>query len=258
MKVNMYYRQVLRRAQDANKSILNFFLAISSWPRMLIEVFIRKNFGERYFSFSTAIVIALILAFFPLLTETGFYIFSSNRYYHELSSGFWVRNLTWYLYLIAFIYQCILRKNEIERLPSVFDFARYSLSSGIIHPSIMNFKWNGKTLDIRTIETLVEPGLFFILGLLLSLFGQSIGILLIVCSIIYWLGYEAAYNIGDHFVMDKIDEMICNEEMANSFIEGKSVSETRGVQYYGRRPADPEARRKLAETFIEDEVIEVR
>lgn len=258
MKVNMYYRSVLRRASDANQSLLTAFLKISSWPRMLLEVFIRKNFGERYFSFSTGILIIFVLALFPLATESGYYFFSRNPYYHQLSSGFWSRNLLWYLYLVLFFIQCLVRKKEIERLPSVFDFARYSLSSGLVHPFILNFKWNGKPLDIRTIETLVEPGLFFVLGLLLSLFGQTLGILLIICSIIYWLGYEAAYNLGDQFVMDKIDEMICNEELANSFIEGKNASETRGVQYYGRKPADPDARRKLAETFLEEEVIEVR
>jgi hypothetical protein len=55
--------------------------------------------------------------------------------------------------------------------------------------------------------------------------------------------------------MDKIDEMICNEELVKAFVEGRSPDETRGLNYYGRRPADPEARRRIAETFIEEETV---
>ena len=62
----------------------------------------------------------------------------------------------------------------------------------------------------------------------------------------------AAYTIGDHFIMDKIDEMICNEEMVNSFVEGRDSSETRGFSTYGRKPTDPETRRRLADAFMED------
>jgi hypothetical protein len=152
------------------------------------------------------------------------------------------------------------RDKEVKRLPSVFDFARFSLSTGEIHTQILAFQWQGKKVDIRTIETVVEPALFFFIGILLKLFGQSVGTLLVVCSIFYSLSYVAAYVMGDHFVMDKIDEMICNEEMVSSFVEGRNPSETRGVPFYGRRPTDPETRRMLADTFIEDfeETIEAK
>lgn len=258
MKKNLYYRTVLRRVGRAEDSLVSSFLWISSWPRMIIEVFTRKNFGERYFSLSTAFIVAFLLLIMPLGFENNFYFFSRNSYYHRVSSDFWIRNTTWYIYLFAFVFQCFMRKKEIDRLPSVFDFARFSLSAGQLRSFFWNIKWRGKNFDARTIEILVEPGLFFVLGLALSIIGQSLGLLLIICSIIYSLSYEAAYKLGDQFLMDKIDEMICNEEQANTFIEGKSTHETRGVQYYGRKPADPEARRKLAESFLEEEEIEVR
>lgn len=40
-----------------------------------------------------------------------------------------------------------------------------------------------------------------------------------------------AYRQGDHFIMDKIDEMICNEEMVSSFVEDRDSSQTRGVHF---------------------------
>ena len=84
---------------------------------------------------------------------------------------------------------------------------------------------------------------------------QLIGFILVICSIVYSLSYRAAYYQGDQFVMDKIDEMICNEELVKSFVEGRTPDETRGFNFYGRRPADPETRRRVAETFVEDETV---
>jgi hypothetical protein len=50
--------------------------------------------------------------------------------------------------------------------------------------------------------------------------------------------------------------MICNEEMVSSFVEGRDASQTRGVSFYGRRPADPDTRRKLVDSFMEEDVVE--
>ena len=106
---------------------------------------------------------------------------------------------------------------------------------------------------MRRIETLIEPLTFGVIGFVLMAFGQALGGFLILCSLIYSLSYMAAYKIGDDFVMDKIDENIHNEEMVNSFVDGFDPSQTRGVKYYGRRPADPEIRRKVVESFMEEE-----
>lgn len=253
MKKNLYYRTIFGRGNRLKESILLFFYAFGSWPRLLLEVFTRKNFGERYFSFMSACMLMAFLAFCPLVVEGAIHLFiyrGFNTRFHI--DSFLLNYITWYLFLWGFLYMCLKRDEEIKRLPSVFDFARFSLSTGEINPQILAFKWRGKSVDIRTIETLVEPALFFFIGLFLSVWGQRLGALLIVCSISYSLSYMAAYMLGDHFIMDKIDEMICSEEMVASFVEGRNPSETRGVPFYGRRPTDPETRRKLADMFMTD------
>ncbi|ADB38022.1 hypothetical protein [Spirosoma linguale] len=249
MKKNLYYRTVYRRRNVIKEALLSLFLGLSSYPRMLLEVFIRRNQGERYFSFSGAIIVVLVLGFFPL-------IFSST--YRGFLSGsslinFWGMFLTWYAYLGGFLYMAIQRRNEIKRLPSVFDFARFSLSAGLIHPQIRTLDFNGKLMSVRTIETVVEPGLFGSVGFVLWMAGQPIGFILFISSIFYSLSYVAAYHEGDNFVMDHIDKLIANEELAKAFIEGRGSDETRGFAFIGRRPADPDARRKVAELFMEDE-----
>jgi len=168
---------------------------------------------------------------------------------------FMLHYLTWYLYLAGFIAMCIDRRNEIKHLPSVFDFGRYSLSAGSIHPRFLDYQPYGKRLSVRTIETMIEPGFFLLIGLVLCLLQQRIGVVIVISSICYSLSYLGAYHRGDNFVMDQIDELICNEELTASFIEGLAPNETRGINYYGRKPADPDLRRRLAENFIQDDDI---
>lgn len=259
MKKNMYYRTVFKRSNWLKEGILNIFLAFCSWPRLMLEVFVRKNMGERYFSFFTALVITCLMAALPIA-----YNEFSNRIRQftgdahlgtDMMDFIWLFT-TWYAYLAGFLYMSLQRREEIKHLPSVFDFGRFSLSTGYIHPFFLNMKIGGRTTNVRTIETLLEPGLFAGVGVLLMIMRQPIGTILLVCSLFYSMSYLAAYRRGDHFVMDKIDEMICNEELVNAFVEGRDASETRGVNYYGRRPADPETRRKLADTFVDDEPVE--
>ncbi len=252
MKKNLYYRTVFKRSNALKEGLLAFFLAFCSWPRLLLEVFIRKNFGERYFSFSTAMTVAFILALLPLI-----YLEAYSRLFRSSEGLTFIGHFTtWYVYLAGFLYMCFQRNEEIKHLPSVFDFGRFSLSTGEIHPRFRELTFSGVPATIRTIEIWLEPLPFAIGGFLLWIFGQPIGFIILVSSIFYSLSYAGAYHQGDHFIMDKIDEMICNEEMVSAFVEGRDSSETRGVSFYGRRPADPETRRRLAETFVDENVVE--
>lgn len=257
MKKNLYYRTVYKRTNQLKEAALNFFLAFGSWPRLFIEVIIRRNFGERYFSFSSCLLIAFLISLYPLLIS-GIQRRAFQSFGVEFTwVDFLIHNLSLYLYLALFVFMALRRRSEIKRLPSVFDFGRFSLSTGEIHPYFLNFYWRGKQVSIRTVETVIEPGVFFLAGAGLSyLLGQILGMFLMLSAIFYSLSYKGAYRKGDHFIMDKIDEMICNEEMVNAFVEGRDASETRGVKFYGRRPADPETRRRLAETFVDENVAE--
>ena len=59
MTKNIYYRTVIQR----NSMLKSQVQALSSWavsyPRLVLEVFIRKNFGERYFFMPTAVIVFL-------------------------------------------------------------------------------------------------------------------------------------------------------------------------------------------------------
>lgn len=253
MKKQMYYQTMFRRRNVIKEALLNFFLGLSSYPRLLLEVFIRRNMGERYFSLSSAITVFIFLVIIPVLAEYGTDIFSSYaRDYHRFYWDSFLReNATWYLLAGGFLYMAFKRHEEIKRLPSVFDFKRFSLSTGSIHPRFFSIELGGKPANVRTIETLLEPALFFLIGFFFWIIGQNVGTLLMISSLIYSISYQATYHRGDHFIMDKIDETITNEELAKAFIEGRKPSETRGFTFYGRRPDDVDTRRRIADLFTE-------
>src|SRR5699024_2421113 len=113
-------------------------------------------------------------------------------------------------------------------------------------------KWV-RVRDIRQRETVIEPLIFFCIGLVIWILSQPIGFIILMSSIFYAFSYRAAYHRSDHFIMDKIDQMIMNEEMEDSFVEEADPDDTRGVRFFARRPTSKELRRKLAATFIGQE-----
>jgi hypothetical protein len=251
MKKNLYYRTMYKRSNVFKSFSVNVFQFLASYPRLLLEVFIRRNLGERYFTFFGSIVMAFILAVLPLFLTGVIGLFGRTRSFEFTS--FITGNLTWYVFLAAFVFFALKRREEIKRNPSVFDFGRFSLSSGEHHPLFYQIKRGGIPPNPRTVETLLEPLFFFIIGLVLVLFGQLVGWLILVCSVLYGLSYRGAYKLGDDFVMDKIDEQIANEETFNAFVADQEPRLTRGMRFYGRRPVDPEKRKKVADSFIEED-----
>ncbi|GAB3732356.1 hypothetical protein [Spirosoma lituiforme] len=261
MRTNEYFETMFRRRNAIGEALLNFFLLASSWPRLLLETLIRKNFGERYFSFSGALFLVAILGFFPVLKYTDLdlfprYIYSGRAFYFFPFIG---QYLTWYAFFGYFLMQAIERRNEIKRLPSVFNFGRVSVSKGEINSWFRDRKINGQYADQRMIETVLEPGLFFFIGLFLWLISQPLGVLLMICSVFYSLGHVASHHKADNAVMDKIDTIIMNEELGDVIMNAKDASEARGVSFEGRRPTDPALRRQLADSFTQpEEIIEAR
>ncbi|MGA0556819.1 hypothetical protein ACO2Q8_09225 [Larkinella sp. VNQ87] len=251
--INGYYRFMYQRRNALREALLTFFYAFSSWPRLLLEVFLRRNMGERYFTLSGSIMLALILGLYPILKMTGLMFFARYSYYQQEPSitSFFGQYLSWYAFLAGFLIMALQRNQEIKQLPGIFELARFSLSSGIIHPRFRTLQLNGQPVDTRTIETLLEPGFCLGVGTVLWMAGQSVGLLIVLCSIVYSLSYLAAYERADHYIMDKMDELIANREMGRSFIDCVDAEETSGFRVLGRRPADPEARRELVDMFFE-------
>ena len=244
-----FYRATFGRSNFIKKFVLDLFMAGSSWPRMLLEVFLRTNQGERFFSFSGCMTVAVILAVWPVFASIGGTQYDGGA---TIALTFVGRYTSWYAFLAAFVYMSFARRSEVKRLPSVFDFARFSYSSGNIHPKFFERSIKGQPADVRTIETMLEPGLFFAIGFTLFIAAQPIGLVLMVSSIFYSLSNISAYHTGDNLLMDLVDSQIVGQQVANMFSD-KPSSNTQGFRFMGRVPTDPETKRKLSDMLDDDE-----
>ena len=142
-KSNLYYKTLFQRRNVILDMLLDFFLALSSWPRLLLETVLRTNMGERYFRLSTALWLVFILSILPLI------LFAKSRFqYSDNALGYFLKMyFTWYLYVGYFAYSAWQRHQEIKRLPGAFDFQRFSLSTGQIHERFRAFEFNGRRLS---------------------------------------------------------------------------------------------------------------
>lgn len=249
-KTNLYYKTIVQRKEVAKDVIIVVFLFFISWPRLLMEVFLRKNFGERYFSLGTVIFLATALFFVPIGVDKLGSIYSGG-YSSTISIIF--KNITWYIYLAALLYVSFLRRQEIKREIGTFDFNRYSCYDGDIHPRFYEFKFKGKPATRRQISIFLEPGFLFLIGVVLYVCQQLLGPLIIFCSLCYATGYQGDYIRGDHFILDTIDEMIANEHMVESFVDGRKPEETNGFEMKGNGPINPDLRKQVVDNIIDTE-----
>lgn len=249
MKKKPSYQSVLERNNALKEIVLNFFFALSSGPRLILEVFIRKNFGCRYFFMASAYTAAAILAIVPLISNGILYIFTRYGGY-RFPDNFWLDHIFWYGFIAAFLVMSYKRNREVKNGPSIFDLAKYSYCTGAIDKRFYDL--GGKKWTVREIETFVEPAFCFIIGVLILSIDNNLGWLIVISSICYSLSYRGAYYNGDNYIMDILDKQILGEGLVKNVLEGKQGEDANGVQVYGRLPVSLEVRRKLLPHFFED------
>lgn len=250
MKKDLYIKEVFQRRNVIKEAFLNLFMDGALFFRLIIEVFIRKNMGRRYFRLSSAIWTAIFLAVIPFLSML---LPMLNMSYYDPSfwdtiKEFWL----WYGFIGLFLYFSFLRQKDIKHIQDVFDMEHFTKSSGDIHPFYRSLKPNEKSFTVRQLETIIEPLPFLLLGILLFLFGQKLlGGLFVLSAFCYAMSYRYAYMIGDNFIMDKIDEIICNKQLNEVFVHGKQPSQ--GFNFFGTIPKSKEFREQVYKNMVEED-----
>lgn len=239
MKKNLYFRSVYGRT-SLLYTLLSYFFKISSYPRLLMEVFIRKNMGERYFSFGGSIILSLI--FFTHLIMS---IASGGNGPAMIAYGGYLSAI----FAIAFLYFANIRRKEVKMGPQTVDFEKFSLSSGEFTGWFKSQSRSGRSTAMM--EKLLEPAPFFILGLILAFIPitRLIGFAYLISSVTYSLSYMGAYAIARNSVLDIIDEKISGEVMEEA-MEGAEQEETKGFSFRGPVPKDPEQRQQVLNEFM--------
>ena len=174
MKRNLSYRTTHKRENLLKKGFLGIFQRNASYPRLLLEVFIRKDFGERYFSLASALWVTFLLALWPVLI-TKFVNPVRNIWHREamphhaashsishhpaipqstplmFNQDLIPHYLGWYVFLALFLIFSFIRRAEIRRSPSTCDFNKYSLSNGRINPLFFKLRLPWRKTDSRLV-----------------------------------------------------------------------------------------------------------
>lgn len=181
----------MNRSSHSVRNILFDVYYFSSMPRLLLEVFVRKNFGYDYFSLFRCFQIAFILLIIPWIGNFWNLIFAlpkDREPYVFIWSQFILHHATYYVFIAAFIVTAFRRYAESSRLQGDPDM--YSEYPGDRHLWFTKMK-NGQMPNWDYIEQVQEPRLFLIIGIVLLILQQPVGWVLIICSVIYSIGYRA-------------------------------------------------------------------
>jgi hypothetical protein len=261
-------RTVFARRNPIKDFFISMFSFLGSPCCLLLEVFIRKDFGERYFKLSSAIVVALLVGAIPLLSLTEMGSFNPDEfmgggdeeYPMRRNVSFLVEWFSWYAFLAAFLFMSFKHYRDQLTAPSVFKAQKYSLYTGRHSGFFKGLLHKAGPLNKashRTVETVIEPVFFLVIGLVLWKFlGQNVGVLIMICSLIYSLSYVARYDEADNFMMDKLDNIIISRELQNVLIN-ELVPENAGyVESRGRLPKDINIRQQIFEQIKKEQDLE--
>jgi hypothetical protein len=215
--------------------ILSILSGLSTIPASLVEVFLRREFGERYISLSLNIVIALILVWWGIMLS------------NVIGAEYFI---LWFLLIGLFLYKSIQHRKEIKRYGTAYDFERFSLSDGRIHDKwwdIIGKEYFGVKITRYLVHIILEPLVPIIIGLpfLIISYTRSFGLLLIVSGLFF--GFRAfikAYSARSS-ILDIIDEQICMKYDEEVLVEQKSPEETAGLSVPIELPEDEETRRLI-------------
>ncbi len=216
-----------------------------TWYRVLIEVFLKSNFGRNYFSFKYALKIWLNLIFFPIgiLAVIYFIIFSLGNDPVDISWGtsfsflFKTGFITWYIFSFTFLYFSYKRYRALEK-SHIINFKKLSGYRGDFNDLLTNFieRKLKRSWNFRQMETIYEPMVFGILGALLIVFGEFIGYLLIYAAYKYHVLYKRAFKVGDNHLQGIADRLQMQEW--DNYFHSLSVE-----YYFQASPVQPKSRR---------------
>ena len=221
-----------------------FFLIFASHASAVVEVFLRKKFGERYITLAQSIGLFIVMN----LVYDGLRFLSAYIFQSRLSNS---GQTFLFIFSLIFLGFAIKHRLEIKKYGTAYDFKRFSKSDGEIYSfwyeKVIGKKLGPIKISYYTVVTLLEPLLVMIVGLVLYIFPftRAVGILLIFCGFVFGVRNFAKAQAGRNWVLDNIDKKISNEMKYDVFIGRKPKSETKGVYLPIEFPEDEQTRLAL-------------
>ncbi|MGB3180406.1 MAG: hypothetical protein WBB45_03395 [Cyclobacteriaceae bacterium] len=254
MKTTHMMQTVGHHNSQLKSKILSFIAALC-WPfTLFVKAFVRRKFGERYFSRFSALILLLILTVLGLLIMDkimgliGAYINKTVSYL----------NLCSYLAgLFAFGFMILKHHREKKSGLFEYDFKQFSYAPGV--PAI---NWAKVMSKLRlsaphsfVISVILEGGVFIVAGLILIIIPgfQVIGFLCVLCGMCHSLSQYVLFITARHAMLDRIDDLIIKEELATMILENRPSDNCPGLSIPGQLPDSQEQRTRLYRSLFDQE-----
>lgn len=245
MKTTLYLRQIDPFIRFVWPITLLILAGIASIPARIVEIFMRRNFGERYFSWEIPMLIfVLLIAPYIVQIYIGYPGSSPFTFLHALLC-------------LAIPYATYKRHKEVKRSTDTFDDTVYSYYSGdqLKMWDKVRAKYPKLKADYVRVERYYEGAVFILIGFvaLLIPFTMVIGVTMMVAGISYIIKVYYRYQMGRSYILDMIDKKIINEQMYDTFVNENPPDKTQGFQWSGPKPGSRDVREKIYEQMLEEE-----
>lgn len=261
MKNNQFeFRSVYNRSSFWTKRFFEIMYGLGSPFRLILEVFIRKHFGQRYFSFGGIIILTLLLGILPIW-GTKWFLTHVFHHYGDSSAIVYARFWSWYVFLAGLLFMGWRRRQEILNSPGIAREEKLTVYSGDIDMRFFNLFGSKFRFSIRQVEMLIEPGFFFAIGFILYMIDQYLGYLLMFSAVMYSLSYVASYYFSDNKILDILDDIIANRNFFSAFVGNGEINPNHGVRWSAHKPYDEKVRERIARKMLspqEEEALAVR
>lgn len=228
--------------------ILDLFFVLSSYPSYICEVWLRKKFGERYFTTINAIIISIVMILVWV---------SAGRREQEFL-GF-----TWLPFMMLFLWKSIRHRLEIKKFGTAYNFDRFSYSDGEILPFWRDIIGTTSVFGLKItryrVHILFEPALPILIGLLLAIipFTRGTGILIMISGFSFGIRNFMKAHAARGSILDVIDEQLVMRWKHDVLVEEKPKSETKGLSLPIDLPKQREIREGISNAIEEQNPLDI-
>tara|TARA_A100000171_G_scaffold35638_2_gene34193 strand:- start:8658 stop:9476 length:819 start_codon:yes stop_codon:yes gene_type:complete len=246
-EIKLFWSGFERRDNIILTALVGLGFALAKYPSIIIEVFYRKKFGERYFTLASSVFIFLLLLLISLAPKIVAFIFMFLDMQPNFDNGF---DVVLFLFACAFLFKSIKQRQEISKYGVTYKLDRFSLSQGEYH-KFFNDRFGQKLYGIpvnsKTIQILFEPSVPIIAGVVFLLipYFQVLGAILLFCGVIMVIRQFGRAMQGRNAVLDIIDQNIMSQNKAGILMEEKPMEEVHGIRLPVALPTDENVRQLL-------------
>lgn len=162
-----------------------------------------------------------------------------------------------FIFAGIYLWISIRHRLEIKKYGTAYNFDRFSLSDGRIHDfwwKIIGKEYGGIKINRYLVHVLLEPSVPVLVGLILMTndYTKVVGLLLVICGVLFAFRSFAKAQSARNAVLDIIDNQIIAEYQRDVIMEDKSLQESAGLYLPIELPDNREVRARLSNKLAYD------